>query len=84
MVKIAVVIFVSDAGAETLSAFLSKITAPLSRLTSNTMSALVSKELLNAALLSTAQNGKNTKTVKTRVRNMEINLFNAKSPLKRI
>ena len=65
-----------------MSAFLSKITVSLSRLTSRTMSASVSKELLNAALLSIAQNGKTTKTVKTKARNTEINLFNAKSPLK--
>ena len=48
-VKIAVVIFVREAGAVTLSAFLSKITVPSSRLNKSAISASVSSSELYEA-----------------------------------
>ena len=79
MVNIAVTIFVSEAGAAFLSAFLSNITVPSSRLTRNAISALVSSEELYDAL-----DGKTSEQISiTAVSIIDATRFNYKIPLEK-
>ena len=79
MVNIAVTILVSEAGAAFLSAFLSKITVPSSRLTRNAISALVSSEELYDALA-----GKTSEQISiTAVSIIDATRFNYKNPLEK-